>query len=94
MRTESLCSAVSQILLEAQELMNAARSQCVAQQLQLHSTHYLTDTAPKMKIRGGTEAGMAPPSKTSDRRRVSDVTRRTFFGIYGQENVRVFLLCA
>lgn len=51
MRTESLCSAVSQILLEAQELMNAARSQCVAQQLQLYSTHYLTETALKMKIK-------------------------------------------
>lgn len=51
MRTESLCSAVSQILLEAQELMNAARSQCVAQQLQLYSTHYLTETALKMEIK-------------------------------------------
>lgn len=36
MRAESLCRVVSQILLEIQELMNAARSQCVAQQLQLY----------------------------------------------------------
>lgn len=50
MRAESLHRAVSQTLVERQELMNAARSQCVAQQLQLHSTHYLTEAALKARI--------------------------------------------
>lgn len=43
MRAESLCRAVSQTLVETQELMNAARSQSVAQQLQLHSKCYLSE---------------------------------------------------
>lgn len=43
MRAESLCRAVSQTLVETQELMNAARSQCVAQQLQLYSKQYLSE---------------------------------------------------
>ncbi len=41
MRAESLRRVVSQTLLETQELMNAARSQCEAQQLQLRGTERL-----------------------------------------------------
>lgn len=50
MRTESLHRVVSQTLPETLELMNAARSQCEAQQLLLHSTHYPTEAALKKKI--------------------------------------------
>ncbi len=52
MRAESLRRAVSQTLVETQELMNAARSQCMAQQLQLHSTDFLTEAALRRKIKG------------------------------------------
>lgn len=59
MRAESLHRVVIQTLLETQELMNAARSQCVAQQLQLRSTEGPTETALKKKIKEETGAGMA-----------------------------------
>lgn len=59
MRAESLRRVVNQILLETQELMNAARSQCVAQQLQLNSPGYPTEAALKRKIKGKKAARMA-----------------------------------
>lgn len=59
MRAESLRGVVSQTLLETQELMNAARSQCVAQQLQLHGTDDSTEAALKEKKLKEKEAGMA-----------------------------------
>lgn len=87
MRAESLRRAVSQTRVETQALMNAARSQCVAQQLQLHSTHYLTSpklpcrTEPKEKGRNGS------PSTTNEQGFIFDITRRPLFHICRQQNV-------
>lgn len=54
MCAENLGRALGQTLAEMLELMNAVRSQCVAQQLQLNNTHTHahTSTPLKKKITG------------------------------------------
>lgn len=58
MCAENLGRALGQTLAETLELMNAVRSQCVAQQLQLNNTHTSTHLNLTEEENHGEKAGM------------------------------------